>query len=80
MRCWLGPVTLAASVARARCTALFTDAVVVTIIVATSAAENPRTSMSSSAARWLPGRCCSAATNASSTASRSSTVASGWSG
>ena len=41
------------------------------MISAISAALNPSTSNSSSAARWLPGRCWHAATNASSTLSRS---------
>ena len=67
-----GAGTFSATIRRARCRALFTDAVEVSIVVAISAAEKPRTSNSSSAARWLPGRCCSAATNASSTASRCS--------
>jgi hypothetical protein len=49
--------TFSATIRRARCSALFTDAVEVSIVLAISAAENPRTSKSSSAARWLPGRC-----------------------
>ena len=43
----------------------FTDVVEVSIMAAISAAEKQRTSKSSSAARWLPGRCCRAATKAS---------------
>jgi hypothetical protein len=48
---------------RARARAEFTDVVEVAIMVAISAAEKPRTSNSSNAARWL---------KASSTASRCS--------
>ena len=58
------------TVARARWSALLTDAVVVSSIEAVSAAEKPSTSRRISTARWVPGRCCSAATNASSTLSR----------
>jgi hypothetical protein len=43
--------TFWAMIARARCRALFTDAVDVSIMLAISAAEKPRTSKSSSAAR-----------------------------
>ena len=42
------------------------------MIAAISATDMSSTSNSSSAARWLPGRCCSAATKASSTDSRCS--------
>ena len=57
------------SVARARCRALLTEASLVSSISATSAARKPSTSRSTSTARWRGGRCCRAATNASSTAS-----------
>jgi hypothetical protein len=50
-----GEGTFSATIARASCRALFTDAREVFIMVAISAAEKPRTSKSSSAARWLPG-------------------------
>jgi hypothetical protein len=40
-------------------------------MLAVSAAENPSTSRRTSTARWVPGRCWSAATKASSTLSRS---------
>ena len=53
-----------ASVARARCSALLTAATDVSRLSATSAADQPSTSVRSSAARCLGGRCCSAATNA----------------
>ena len=52
-------------------------AIAIAAALAISAAEKPSTSNSTSAARWLPGRCCSIATNASSTASRCSYRASG---
>jgi hypothetical protein len=55
--CWVRAGTFSATTARARCRALFTEARDVRIIAAISAAEKPRTSNSSSAARWLPGRC-----------------------
>ena len=57
--------SLAARVARARCSALFTDATVVSSSSATSAACQRSTSRRISTARWRGGRCCSAATNAS---------------
>jgi hypothetical protein len=54
---------------RARCNALFTDATVVSSCSAASAAENASTSRRISTARWVAGRCRSAAMNASSTLS-----------
>jgi hypothetical protein len=57
---------------RARCSALFTEATVVSSASATSAAEKPSTSRRMRTARCVPGRCWSAATKASSTLSRSS--------
>jgi hypothetical protein len=54
-----------ASVARARCSALLTDATVVPSSSATSAACQHSTSRRMSTARCRGGRCCSAATNAS---------------
>ena len=51
--------------ARARCSALLTDATVVPSSSAVSAALHCRTSRKMSTARWRAGRCCSAATNAS---------------
>ena len=65
------------SVACARCRALLTDAVVVSIASATSAAFQRSTSRRISTARWRAGRCCRAATNASRIVSRSVTTASG---
>jgi hypothetical protein len=69
--CWLTAGPHLAMILRALASAEFTEVVDVPIIAAISAAEKPSTSNSSGAARWLPGRCCSAATNPSSTASRS---------
>lgn len=72
-----GVGAIAAMVRRARARAEFTDVVLVTMISAISAAEKPRTSKSRSAARWLPGRCWSAATNANSSMSLRSVRSSG---
>ena len=71
------PWVRSSSEARARCSALFTLGTEVSSSSATSAAENWSTSRSTSTARWVPGRCCSAATNASSTPSRRAYAASG---
>ncbi|GAA0659889.1 hypothetical protein GCM10010193_08420 [Kitasatospora atroaurantiaca] len=49
--CWLGDGTFSATSLRARARAEFTDVVEVSIMAAISAAEKPRTSNSSSAAR-----------------------------
>jgi hypothetical protein len=57
---------------RARWSALLTEATLVSSASATSAAENPSTSRRIRTARWFGGSSCSAATNASSTASRCS--------
>ena len=70
--CWERSGSRSSTEARARCIALLTDAGVVSSISATSLAEKPRTSRRISTARWLAGRCCSAAMNASSTLSRAS--------
>ena len=64
------PVSSAASVARARCSALLTDATVVSSSSATSAACQRSTSRRISTARCRAGRCCRAATNASRIDSR----------
>ena len=61
--------TRASSVARARCSALLTEASLPSSISATSAARKPSTSRSTSTARWRGGRCCRPVTNASATAS-----------
>jgi hypothetical protein len=61
---------LAASVARARCSALFTDTSVVSSSSATSLAFQRSTSRRMSTARCFGGRCSSAATNATRIASR----------
>ena len=70
--CWLLAGPRAAIVTRARCRALVTDAADVPSWPAISAAEKPATSRSSSTARCSGGRCCTAATNASSMLSRCS--------
>ncbi len=75
--CWLRSGIRPSMAARARWSALLAAATVVPSISATSFAEKPSTSRRMSTARWRPGRCCSAATNASSTASRRSYRASG---
>ncbi len=68
--------------ARARCSALFTDATVVSSKVATSAADQRSTSHKINTARCLGGRCCRAATKASRTELRrtacSAGSATGW--
>ncbi len=63
--------------ARARCSALLTDAVVVSSSEATSSAFQRSTSRRISTARWRGGRCCSAATNASRTDSRATAISAG---
>ena len=68
--CWLCSGSLSSTAARARCSALLTDATVVSSVSATSSAEKPSTSRRMSTARWLGGRCWSATMNASSTLSR----------
>ena len=60
------------SVARARCSAAFTDCGVTSSMAATSSVRKPSASRSTSAARCRSGRCWSAATNASCVASRCS--------
>ena len=70
-------------VALARCSALLTDATLVSRSSATSAAFQRSTSQRIRTARWRGGRCCSAATNASRIVSRvcatSAGSASSWS-
>ena len=63
-------VSRSASVARARCSALLTEATVVSSSSATSLAFQRSTSRRISTARCRGGRCCSAATNASRIDSR----------
>ena len=58
-------------VARARCRALLAEATVEPSSSAVSSAEKRSTSRRMSTARWRGGRCCSAATKASRTLSRS---------
>jgi hypothetical protein len=70
--CWLWSGSRSSTVARARCSALLTEAVVVSSVSATSLAENPSTSRRISTARCVAGRNCSAAMNASSMLSRCS--------
>jgi hypothetical protein len=67
--CWLTGFGRPSSVRRARCSALLTDATVVSSHPATSAAGNPRTSRSITTARCVAGSFCSVATKASSTLS-----------
>ena len=66
-----------ASVARARCSALLTEATLVSSSSAASLACHFRTSHRMSAARCFGGRCCSAATKASRSVSRCSASSSG---
>ena len=66
-------------VARARCSALFAAATLVSSNSAVSLAGQPSTSRHISAARCFGGSTCSAARNASSIVSRSIARASGWS-
>src|SRR2546430_10785153 len=68
---------LACSVTRARCSALFTDATLVSSSSATSFAFQRRTSHRISTARWRGGRCWSAATNASRMVSRATATSAG---
>jgi hypothetical protein len=64
-------------VARARWSALFTDATDDSMIAAASAADSLSTSHKISAARCRAGRCCSAVTNARRTESRDSAISAG---
>jgi hypothetical protein len=64
-------------VARARCSALFAAATLVSSSAAVSAAGRPSTSRASSAARCRGGSTCSAARNASSIVSFATATASG---
>ena len=74
----LGPA--ASSCDRARCSRLFTAAVLAPIASATSAAFHCSTSRSTSTARCRGERCCSAATNANRTDSREPTITDGSAG
>ena len=67
----------AASVARARCNALFTAATLVPRVAAASAAGLFSTSHMISVARCLAGRCCSAVTNASRIVSLATAISAG---
>ena len=69
--------SLASSVARARCSALLTEATLVSSSSATSVAFQRSTSQRISTARWRGGRCCSAATNASRIVSRATATSAG---
>ena len=64
-------------VALARCSALFTEASLLSSMSATSDDRNPSTSLSTSTARCRGGRCCTAVTKASAIASLASYRASG---
>ena len=66
-----------ASVARARCSALLTDATLVSSSSATSSARQRSTSRRMRTARWRGGRCWSAATNASRIDSRATATSAG---
>jgi hypothetical protein len=70
-------VSAVASVARARCSALLIEAVLVSSSSAASLACHLSTSQRISAARCFAGRCCSAATKASRSVSRCSASSSG---
>ena len=70
--CWLRAGSRASTVPCARCSALSTAARLVPSASATSVPLNPSTSRRISTARWRAGSSWSAATNASSTLSRSS--------
>ena len=70
--CWLRSGSRSSTVLWARCSALYTDAGVVSSASATSSPEKPSTSRRISTARWRAGRCWSAAMKASSTLSRCS--------
>ena len=72
-----GVSSLDSSVARARWSALFTEATLVSSSSATSAAFQRSTSHRMSTARWRGGSCCSAATKASRTDSRAPTMSAG---
>ena len=69
--------SLASSVARARWSALLTDATLVSRSSATSVAFQRSTSQRISTARWRGGRCCSAATNARRIVSRATATSAG---
>jgi len=64
-------------VALARCSALVTEASLLSSMSATSDDRNPSTSLSTSTARCRGGRCCTAVTKASAIASLASYRASG---
>ncbi len=68
---------LASSVARARCSALLTEATLVSSSSATSVAFQRSTSHRISTARWRGGRCCRAATNARRIVSRPTATSAG---
>src|SRR6266542_2595603 len=70
-------MSLASSVARARWSALFTDATLVSSSSATSDAFHRSTSHRISTARWRAGRCWSAATNARRIVSRATATSAG---
>lgn len=70
-------LSVSASVARALCRALLTEATVVSRSSATSLAFHARTSRRISTARCLGGRCCSAATKARRTDSRATAASAG---
>ena len=54
--CWLWSGSFFSTVARARCSALFTEATLVSSVSAVSCAEKPSTSRRISTARWFAGR------------------------
>ena len=70
-------MSAASSVARARWSALLTDATLVSSSSATSLERQRSTSHRISTARWRAGRCWSAATNASRIVSRETAASSG---
>jgi hypothetical protein len=74
---YVSALSTEASVARARCNALFTDGTDVSSNSATSLADQLNTSRRMSTARWRGGRFCSAATNASRMLSRATATSAG---
>ena len=70
--CWVRAGSRSSTVLCARWSAVSTAAGVISSAAATSLAEKPSTSRRMRTARCLPGMCCRAATNASSTRSRCS--------
>ena len=74
---WSAARASSSSRARARCSALLTDAVVVPSMTATSVAGNASTSRRTSTARCLGGRYCRLAMSASRSPSRAATMAAG---